>query len=173
MSLILEALTKDDCEMLRRWRNIDIHAYRTPFLLTAEMQENFYLEVICDRTSPHRYWAVRTPLDMALVAVVGLTNISWENRHAEISIVVDPNKRKMGYGEKSLKLLLAEGFYQLGLNMIYGECYKCSESYKWWDDIIEKYQLYSTLLPDRKYHWGQFWGAIYFVFKRDTLIDYS
>lgn len=171
--MILGALTKDECEMLRKWRNTDIDAYRTPFLLTAEMQEDFHREVICSRTAPHRYWAVRTPLDMALVGAVGLVNISWENRHAEISIVVNPEKRSMGYGEKALKLLLEEGFFSVGMENIYGECYKSSKSYTFWCEMVKKYNLYSTILPARKFCAGVYWDSLYFNFNKGSIVDYS
>lgn len=165
----LDALMIFDAEALRRWRNQDIAAYRTPFRLTAEMQENWYLETVCDREAPHRYWGVYEGTD--LVGVVGLVNIEWENKTAELSIVIDPDRRFKGRGEESLKMLLREAFMFLGLNTVYGECYKCSPSITFWRSMINKYALYSTMLPDRKFSDGIFWDSVYFVFRRDS-VDY-
>ena len=38
----LRAITKEEIEIVRQWRNEDLSYLRTPFLLTQEMQEEFY-----------------------------------------------------------------------------------------------------------------------------------
>ena len=42
----LTALTLEDCEQVRKWRNEDISAYRTPYLLGDIMQADFYKNVV-------------------------------------------------------------------------------------------------------------------------------
>ena len=54
----LDTLTLQDVEQIRIWRNQDLSTWRTPYLLTEEMQKRFYYD-INKRESKHRYWAIR------------------------------------------------------------------------------------------------------------------
>lgn len=57
-----------------------------------------------------------------LIGVAGFTSIDRVNSHAEFSLYIAPDKHTQGYGRKALKTLLSHGFYNLGLNVIWGEC---------------------------------------------------
>ena len=103
--MYLTVLTKDQCEQIRQWRNQNISRYRSSFLLTNEMQEDFYKDVICNKNSKHRYWAI---IEFQFLGIVGLTDISLENRNAEISLVINPEERKQNYGEQALELIFEE-----------------------------------------------------------------
>ena len=173
----LEALTRNNCELVRQWRNLDITAYRTPYMMTEEMQSSFYDDVICNRNSDSRYFAVideavNKGSEQEFVAMVGLVTISPENRSAELSIVVRPEHRLKGIGTKALKLLLQHGFMSMNLEHIYGECYECSPSFSWWIKIIkaDKFMTYSTL-PCRKFHNGMYHNSIYFDFNRGAIYN--
>lgn len=163
-----DTLNKDQCEIVRKWRNADISFLRTPFLLTKEMQENFYEKIICDRNSEHKYWAI---IDKKFIGMAGLTNISHYNKNAEISIIIDPKKKSKKKGEEALLLLLNLGFNELNLENIYGECYFCNPAIKFWKRIIEKYILNYTWLPFRKYYNGEYWNSIYFNFRKEVFND--
>jgi RimJ/RimL family protein N-acetyltransferase len=162
----LTVLTKQDCEIIRRERNKNIIPYRTSFLITQEMQENFYNNVICNRKSEHRYWALYGD---ELMGMVGLCNLSLENRNAEISIVIVEKWQRKGYGENALKLLLKEGFYNINLENIYGEAYTNNPNIGFWNSIIKKYGLYSVILPARKYYDGKPHDAVYFNFNKKIM----
>ena len=163
----LTDLTLEDCDLAREWRNKDISAYRTPYFLTGFMQDNFYHEVVSDRNSKHRYMAV--DYHDTLMAMIGLCNIEWENKNAEISIVVNPKKRRTGTGRESLLLLLNWGFNELGLENIYGEYYQSSPNRLFWINIIKEYGIYNTVLPMRKFHDGKLYDSIYFNFNKGDL----
>lgn len=154
-------------EWVRRWRNQDIAGLRTTFLLTEEMQQDFYKNVLCDRHAPHRYWAIYD--DDRCVAFGGLTNIQWENGLAEISLIVDPKARKQGIGRQSVELILIEGFKNMGLQTICGECYMCSPAIMFWRGIIDELRGYKTSLPRRKFWDGQYWDSLYFSFDKNVL----
>lgn len=140
--MILNVLSKADCEQTRLWRNQCLETLRTPYPLTKEMQEEFYRDVVCNPKSPHRYWAIRekprvttvaSMCDSNLIGMGGLTNIEWENSQAEISLIINPSLQSKGYGTEAVKLLLDQAFNHLGLNLVYGECYYCNESgYDFW-----------------------------------------
>lgn len=180
----LTVLTKENCEQVRQWRNQDISIYRTSYMITPEMQSDFYDKVICNRNSEHRYWAVIDKLDKKMytmsglesnykvytfIGMVGLTNLSLENRNAEISIVINPELHRQGKGTEALKLLLAKGFNELNLENIYGEAYLCNPNFGFWDKILTKYRIYYTTLPNRKYWNGEYHSAIYFNFNKKDM----
>ena len=163
----LSELTISDCEIIRHWRNADISHLRTPFFLTQEMQQEFYHTVICDRKSNCRFWSVRDGSDF--IGMVGLVNISIENRSAEISIIINPKKHRNGYGKKSINMLLEKGFYELNLENIYGECYENSAHIGFWENYCELKQVEVYPLPNRKFYNGKYYDSIYFNFMRDCV----
>lgn len=168
----LTCLTKENCEQVRQWRNLDISIYRTAYLITREMQEQFYNDVVCNRKSEHRYWAIMHEIseitNSQFIGMVGLCNISLENRNAEISIVIDPKLRRQGLGIEALNLLLDKGFNELNLENIYAETYMCNPDFKFWDSMTVKYKTRNTILANRKYANGQYWDSLYINFNKNT-----
>jgi len=159
----IDSLYKWDVELIRVWRNENLNALRTPFLLTKEMQEDFYNNVISNRQSNNRFWGLNdSTLEESFVGMIGLVNIEWENSIAEISIIINPSIRKNGVGEKAIDILLDQGFNQLNLSNIYGECYKCNKAHIFWEKICNKYNAYVTMLPARKYYNGEYYDSMYF-----------
>ena len=159
----LTVLTKDQCEIVRQWRNDDISGYRTSFLLTKEMQEDFYKNVVCNRNSDCRFWGV---INNIFIGMVGLVDISFENRNAEISIIIDSGYRRNGQGSQALKLLLDKGFNELNLDNIYGECYTNNDAEKFWIKQCELLKAEFMYLPKRKYWNGKYYDSLYFNFGR-------
>lgn len=150
----------------RDWRNSVPETLRTPFLLTKEMQQGFYQNVICNRSSNLRFWAVED--DGGFVGLVGLTNIEWENRLAEISIILHPGERRHGLGTKVIHELLRKGFEELNLENIYAEYYLVNPAKFFWQKIIERYGAYATKLPNRKYWAGKYHDSIYLSIGREA-----
>ena len=165
----LEPLTKEQCQKVRIWRNQISESLRTPYLLTEEMQDRFYEEVVCNRNSPHRYWAIVGEIEISgqkrscvLVGMGGLINIEWHNRLAEISLIIDPKLRDKGYGEKTVDLLLDQAFNYLNLQTVFGECYLCNPGWEFWGDITDKHNGKILLLPNRKFWKGTYYDSLYF-----------
>ena len=163
MAVEFRAPTLADVEQVRLWRNEVPESLRTPYLLTEQQQEAFYRDVVGD-PSKSRWWAV---YDGVLVGFTGLTGIQWENGVAEISLILSPDARGRGYGEEILGRLLGEGFGNLGLQTIHGECYHCNPAIGFWERMVEKFDGYRTLLPRRKRWGGQLHDAMYFAFWQD------
>jgi RimJ/RimL family protein N-acetyltransferase len=164
----LAPLTENMCETARKWRNEDISFLRTPFFLTEKMQKDFYIDIVCNRDSKHRYYAVMK--GMEFVALVGLTNISLENRSAELSLLVDPQLRKNNIGFDALLLLLSEGFKNLNLDNIYGECYDCNPAVKFWIKAIQRLECEKVRLPRRKFYDGKYYDSLYFNFNKEIML---
>jgi RimJ/RimL family protein N-acetyltransferase len=172
----LEALTLDQCQKVRLWRNEALETLRTPYPLTVSQQGTFYRDVVCDRNSPHRYWAIVRTVDNPIQGVVsesdfigmgGITNIQWENRIGEISLIIDPARRGKGEGGKAVDLLLGNAFNCLNLQTVFGECYKSNPAWGFWQKLNN---AYLTDLPKRKYFDGKYWDSLYFSIDKE---DYN
>jgi len=168
----LDALTLDQCQRVREWRNAEPETTRTPYPLSPEQQAAFFRDVVCARNGNARYWAVIDD-DGTFVGQGGLTGIQWENRLAEIALLIDPRRRRQGLGRKAAALLLQEGFLHVGLQTIWGECYHCNQgAVEFWRLIWSGYQRDrgksgSVTIPNRKFHDGQFWPAELFSIDAD------
>lgn len=168
MSLRLDALTPEDVEQARIWRNAPEvrKGLRTPFLLTHAMQAEFFFGTVCSRTAHHRYWAVRGAVDEhpdRIVAMTGLTDIQWENGLAEISLLTMPDRTGQGIGSETVKLVLAEAFGAMRLLTVFGECYMNNPAVSFWERIVKDYGGSATTLPRRKFWDGQLWDSYYFT----------
>lgn len=169
MSVILRVLTTADVDLVRKWRNLDLSPWRTPHLITEEMQQDFYKSVVCNPKSSHRFWAVDE--GSRLVGMVGLTNIQWENRLAELNLIMAPDM--MRYADQAVDLLLDQAFGYVGLETICGECYTCSSMLPFWCALTHRYDAFVTNLPRRKYWQGHFRESLYFSISRDKYDNYA
>lgn len=169
MNICLDVLKYEDMEKIRKWRNeISKSGYfRTPYLLTEKMQEDFFNNVINNRSSNSRYFGIfKNEMKnlKTFIGYCGLDKIEWENAIAEIGLMLNPVEIKKGYGSKAVSLLLNEAFNNMRLNNIYGECYKCNPNIQFWEKIVKKHNGYKTILPARKYFDGSFYDSLYFNF---------
>ena len=167
-------LNKDDCEMVRQWRNETMKALRTPYQLTQEQQEDFYYNTICDRRANARYWGIWSDINFlhenGLIGMTGIENIEWENSRGEISLILDPKQRSMGHGNEALSILLSKGFGELNLDNIWGVCYECNPAVRFWERQINKYGAEHTTFPNMKFWDGKYWRGLYFNFERGKYV---
>jgi len=168
--MILKPLCLDDMELIRDWRNGIPETLRTPYMLTEEMQEDYYRDVICDRNSNTRYWAFCLKGECMVMGYGGIENIRWENRQGEISILIAPDYRGKGYGAEGVELILNQAFMYMNLDRIYGECFHSSVAVEFWIKMVAEYRGFQTSLPDRKYFNGTYWSSFYFMFSKEEYI---
>lgn len=159
-------LSLSDMKQVREWRNKVPEALRTPYLLTDEMQEDFYKNTICNRNAKARFWKICKDVNSTgavhFVGMCGLENIEWENGCAEISIIMNPHFQGKGYGMEAIEKLLDKGFNQMNLKTIYGECYECNSAINFWKKVIRKFGATFTYLPNRKFWNGEYYSSLYF-----------
>lgn len=166
--IYFDALTEADCEQIRKWRNEDISAARTPFLLTELMQKDFYEKVISNRDSEHRYWAIKVKLAdgtstygyeglietypiYSLIGIAGLTNIENENGRAEIALMIKPDERGKDYGRQAFEHIKGWGFERMRLHTIYACVYGNNPRLvEWWRS--------QEPTENVSYPGGKFWG---------------
>ena len=149
--------TLEDVEQVRVWRNQSLYAFRTPYPLTKEMQEDFYERIVNNREHNSRWWSVYTD---RFVGLAGLTDIEWENGLAQISLVIHPLGK--GYGKKAFEMVLDEAFGNMGLVTVYGECYECNPAVEFWRKVTNERGGYITTIPRRKRWQGKLYNAIHF-----------
>jgi len=169
--IYFDALTETDCEQIRKWRNEDISAARTPFLLTEAMQRDFYRDVVSNRDSVHRYWAVRADAsqvvnDMTgakymklshLAGIAGLTNIEWENGRAEVALMIGRDYRGNGYGIEAFNEIKKWAFERMRLHTIYACVYGNNpDIVDWW---LHRDPFHATNYPAGKFWKGEFWST--------------
>ena len=147
----------EDAGLVSKWRNDARGTLRTTGFCTIDIQEKF-IENLDPKSD--RYFSFYDGGD--LVAFGGLTYIQWENRLAEISLIVDPDLQKSGFGSDAVDMLLEEAFNKMNLKTVFGECYKSNSAVDFWFRLAEKYEGYTTLLKNRKYWNGEFYDSLYF-----------
>ena len=155
----LKAPTRQDVERVRHWRNNALETLRTPYLISEEMQANFY-DSLQNRESRNRYWSIYD--NDELIGFGGLTGIEWENGLAEISLIMGAKYRGKGLGRRAVNLILDTGFGNMGLKTIYGECYECNSAVDFWGAITKEHGGYITTIPRRKMWQGQLYDALHF-----------
>lgn len=160
----LAPLSANDCETARGWRNNAPETLRTPFKLTAEMQADFYRNVVCNRYSVHRYYGVHRD-GLGFIGMGGLTNIAWEAGSAEISLILAPSHRQHGLGRPSVEALLDEAFGVMRLAQVYGEVYESNpKAHGFWSKLAAERGARTAVLPARTFWAGRHWDSLYFSF---------
>ena len=155
----LKAPTRQDVERVRHWRNNALETLRTPYLISEDMQANFY-DSLQNRESRNRYWSIYD--NDELIGFGGLTGIEWENGLAEISLIMGAKYRGKGLGRRAVALIFDAGFGNMGLKTIYGECYECNSAVDFWGAVTKEHGGYITTIPRRKMWQGQLYDALHF-----------
>ncbi len=166
--MILKPLSLDDMETVRGWRNSVLETLRTPYMLTREMQEDYYRKVICDRNSTTRYWGFWEISPDNFIGYGGIEHIEWENSRGEISVLINPDYRRIGYGVKAVQLILDQAFNYMNLFSVHAEVYTCA-NYGFWQKMADKYcDGQGVLLPCTKYYNGAYWDSYYHTFFKEA-----
>lgn len=123
--LDLKPLERQNLTFIRAWRN-DYAIWRWTRqndMLNEVEHANWFENQATDPTM--RMYGIEVTRDghAELVGVCGLTSIDHRNSRAEFSLYVAPRHQHQGYGSKALALLLAHGFANHGLNLIWGETF--------------------------------------------------
>lgn len=155
----LRPIEKSDIEQIRKWRNEQIEILRTPFYLTEIMQDDWFENIVSDRNSKYRFYACE---DKKLIGYCAL-EIHWENRQAEMGIVLGKENTKKGYGDKVADLLISEAKDRLNLDYVTFESYGNNKSKSFWIKLIDRYNGSLTIIPKRKYFNGKYYDSIYGV----------
>lgn len=157
----MRPLTRDDAERVRVERNaLPDGILRTPYKLTPEMQQEWYEDVICDRRSTTRYWALWDRFEF--VGYGGIENIQWENGIGELSVMIFSDYRGQGYGSEAVDRFIDEAFNSLRLATVYAEVYESNPNIRFWQKIAPSF----VFLPNRRYCNGRYYDSMYITWTR-------
>jgi len=161
----LSLITVDD---MVDWRNAVRSSLRTSGITTLASQLDF-----CEKLSDNdsiRYFAIVDEVDPeVVVGMGGLVNIEWSNGIGEIAILIDPKFKKRGFGKQAVDLIIEEGFDNMGLKTIYGECYACSPALNFWRKMATSRGWKTTILPRRKLWYGRLHDSFYFSIEAEKI----
>lgn len=166
MTIYLVPLREVTAMASLEWRAQNPEAYRTVQPISREKQQRFFKRQSLGLDPNNIYWTLemREPADSWSVGMGGLTNISWETRLGEISLVLNPYCRGRGYGAASVDAILRHGFKIMNLENIFGEVYTCNGALGFWRKVVSRYGGFWTPepMPGRKYYNGRYYGSHFF-----------
>lgn len=155
-TVTLRPITLEECQLVREWRNdpLVLPMLRTANPLTAEQQAAFYRNVVCNRASGHRYYAIVRPCPIdttsmsdktpqfvwrdQFIGMGGLTYLTRRAGEAEISLILGPQFRGNGFGAAAVDALLTEAYDVLKLEAVVGECYEKNGARDFWARMLER-----------------------------------
>ncbi len=175
----LRTITESDIPMIMKWRQEYPESLRTCFELTGPMMYDWFVNVVNNRVSTSRYWMILDEEELSSdgteyvgkpIGYGNISNIQWENRFAEIGLLIGKGYLGEKKGIGGVKLLLEQAFMYMGLENIWGECYRCNFlGLDFWQKV--SYITFKTDLPMRKFYDGKFWGSFYFNIQKQTWLD--
>jgi RimJ/RimL family protein N-acetyltransferase len=120
---ILEAISPDNVEILRKWRNDPnkrqyFREYRE---ITVDLQNEWYNRIGNNSNKEFLYFQVVNKSNLQIEGCCGLLYIHWYLRSAELSLFLQ-NENEDDRAEVS-KLLCRYGFADIGLNKIWLEIF--------------------------------------------------
>lgn len=123
----LRAITRDDLEPLRQWRNQPrLRCYFREYReISPDMQEGWYETTVL--TDPNtRMFAIAARDDGRLLGACGLCWIDWRARSADFSIYLGADDLYIDdhYAPDAARLLIGYGFDELNLHRIWAEIYE-------------------------------------------------
>jgi len=154
----LRAVEKKDLKQLRDWRNApEVKKFTREYQELSMRNQLQWLDSLArDRNTI--MFVVETKKGK-LMGCSGLTYIDWKNHRAEISIYIGDKKyRGKGYGADVMKTLMAHGFEELNLHMLFGEIFEYNKANI---RLFEKCGLKRDgILRHRLYRDGRYWNSI-------------
>lgn len=124
----LEDIQRSDLPLLRNWRNKrEIWRWCRQHDLIRESDHEAWFDGISRDKSIRMYLVIG---DGDTIGVAGLTSIDHVNSRAEFSLYIAPEFQRTGYGKMALQTLLSHGFYNLNLNLIWGESFESNPAGK-------------------------------------------
>jgi diamine N-acetyltransferase len=122
MKVHLRAFEKEDLEVIVKWVNSEVVTqYLSDSLIypISRADEAKWLESIAITNHREKVFAVET-LDQQLIGSVGLHNINWVERKAELGIMIgEPRFWGQGYGSDAVREMLRIAFEKMNLNRVY------------------------------------------------------
>ena len=158
-NIVLRPLALGDLKKINIWRN-DVDLIKLTlgirFPKTIEMEEEWFKEILLDRSNKNIYYGIEESLSGDFIGIVQLNNIDYISRHCEFGIMIPEIKnQKKGYATNAMEVLFNYALNVLNLRKIclkvvdYNKkAVKLYHNFGFKDEGILKEQIYF----DNKYH---------------------
>jgi len=123
--LQLQPLEKEDLAFVYHMQiNPDVSNYwcQEPYTTMAKIEQSY---LASQEGNSHREFILTQKNEK--IGFLALYDIDNRHRHAEFSIIIDPNHQGKGYAEQASRLLIDYGFNQLNLHKLYLHVLKHNE----------------------------------------------
>lgn len=133
----LAPLDSTDVGLLRSWRNnYQIWRWSRQNDLISDAEQVRWFNRQSEDPSVKMYKIVAdTEKAKGPVGSCGLSSIDVYNRRAEFSIYIAPQSQRLGLGKAALSCLLHHAFKNLGLNVVWGECFDGNPAIKMFESL--------------------------------------
>lgn len=129
-SILVKSISKEDIQLIRVWRNNQLDILRQKKIINIQEQESYYKKYVWSEMNSLNPNQILLSIfkKNQLIGYGGLVNISWDNKRAEMSfilndeIVKDETQYKQIFTE-FITLLKNISFNKLNINKIYTETY--------------------------------------------------
>ena len=116
----LDYISDDDIDLIRIWRNNQIRVLRQNKRISKTEQKNYFYKVVRKETKKNKPNLILFSIkkNEKTIGYCGLVHISWLNKHAEISFLLD---HKLKEREKNYKPIMLRSFnklFQIGFNKL-------------------------------------------------------
>lgn len=159
----LRAIEEEDLFQLMNWRNKP--ELRKFFRETSEInsiKQNKWFDIINDKNSLHKMFAIIKKDTDELLGVCGLCYIDWINRSADFSIYLGYKELYIDdkYAVDAAKSMIDYGFNVLNLHRLWSEIYSIDEKKQIFFDILN-FKLEGNL---RETYWfnGKWHNSLYY-----------
>lgn len=122
----LRAIEENDLETLRQWRNNpELRKYFRETLEISSVQQQKWFDMINDKTSNHKMFAIIDLSTNTLLGACGLCYIDWINRSADFSIYIGHDNLYIDehFAIDAANILMEYGFSVLNLHRLWAEIY--------------------------------------------------
>lgn len=126
----LRAVEKEDLPLLMEWRNQpELRKFFREINEINSISQNKWFEMINDKTSIHKMFAIVEKDTNELLGACGLCYIDWVNRSADFSIYIGYKNIYIDskYAIDAAKSMIDYGFNILNLHRLWAEIYSIDE----------------------------------------------
>jgi RimJ/RimL family protein N-acetyltransferase len=164
----LRPIELDDLEQIRKWRQGKGYMLRTESDITAHSQQQWYENVVSNRDSKIKFWAIYKKETEIYFPLLGYCSLDFDfiNGQAELGLLIGDEYQKQGYGMQVVDMLINKAFNEFRMHSVFFECYKCNPAIDFWEKVCIKYKIKGVALPMRK-----FWKNVYYSSSIGTIIN--
>ena len=158
MNIHLDPIKKKikELTLIAEWRNQSLETLRTTHPTSTKYEDQCaWIDSLTKDNE--QYFFIYNNLN-EIIGYTGLDKINHVNKTAELGLLIGTPYQHLGYGQKSVFLILQYAFNNLCLNCVYIEVYLTTNNFRrFWKKLGFKIE---GILTDRKYWQGKYYNSI-------------